>query len=145
MRIFYSFMIILVAVVLWLLPLSDMVYAYRTEPVTDESTLDTGVGETTADITLDNFVYDDDIDTISVSSSISEVPAVSSYNGTTKTVSIASLTADDSRTLSITYDVDVITDNDAINTLLDRSAWIWMLTIITFPVASLAAIWTNRA
>ena len=145
MRIFYSFMIILVAVFLWLLPLSDMVYAYRTDPVTDASSVDTGVGETTADITLDNFVYDDDIDTISVSSSISEVPSVSSYNGTTKTVSIASLTADDSRTLSVTYDVDVITDNDAINALLDRAAWMWMLVIITFPVAGLAAIWTNRA
>jgi len=145
MRIFYSFMIILVAVFLWLLPLSDMVYAFRTDPVTDESEVDTAVAVTTENITLDKYVYDDDIDTISVVSSINEVPVVTSYNSTSKTVLISSLDADDSRTLSVTYDTDVITDNDAINNLLDRADWIWMLLIIAFPVASLAAIWTNRA
>lgn len=145
MKIFYSFMIILVAVFLWLLPLSDMVYAFRTDPVTDESEVDTAAAVTTANVTLDKFVYDDDIDTISVESSINEVPTVSSYNSTSKTVLISSLTDDESRTLSITYDTDVITDNDAINNLLDRVTWFWALVIITFPAASLAAIWTNRA
>ena len=145
MKIVYSFLIILVAVFLWLLPLSDMVYAFRTDAVTDESEVDTDVGETTANFTLDNYVYNDDIDTISVSSSINEVPVVSSYNSTSKTVLVSTLTANTSRTLGITYDIDVITDNDAINELLDRASWIWMLIIIAFPMASLAAIWTNRA
>ena len=145
MKIVYSFLIILVAVFLWLLPLSDMVYAFRTDAVTDESEVDTDVGETTANFTLDNYVYNDDIDTISVSSSINEVPVVSSYNSTSKTVLISTLTANTSRTLGITYDIDVITDNDAINELLDRADWIWILIIIAFPMASLAAIWTNRA
>ena len=145
MKIVYSFLIVLVAVFLWLLPLSDMVYSFRTDSTTDESTVDTGVGETTSNVTLYQFTYDGISSITSVSSSINEVPAVSSYNSTSKTALISSLTADDSRTLSITYDVDVITDNDAINTLLDRASWIWMLIIIAFPVASLAAIWTNRA
>jgi len=145
MKIVYSFLIILVAVFLWLLPLSDMVYAFRTDAVTDESEVDTDVGETTANFTLDNYVYNDDIDTISVSSSINEVPVVSSYNSTSKTVLVSTLTANTSRTLGITYDIDVITDNDAINELLDRADWIWILIIIAFPMASLAAIWTNRA
>ena len=145
MKIVYSFLIVLVAVFLWLLPLSDMVYSFRTDPVTDESTIDTGVGETTSNVTLNQFTFNGISSITSVSSSINEVPAVSSYNSTSKTALISSLTADDSRTLSITYDVDVITDNDAINTLLDRAPWIWMLIIIAFPVASLAAIWTGRA
>ena len=145
MKIVYSFLIVLVAVFLWLLPLSDMVYSFRTDPVTDESTVDTGVGETTSNVTLNQFTFNGISSITSISSSINEVPAVSSYNSTSKTALISSLTADDSRTLSITYDVDVITDNDAINTLLGRASWIWMLIIIAFPVASLAAIWTNRA
>lgn len=145
MRIVYSFLIILVAVFLWLLPLSDMVYAFRTEQETDESTVATGAGITTSNVTLTQFVYDDDINTISVTSTINEVPAISSYNSTSKTVLVSSLTANETRTLSITYDTDVITDNDAINTLLDRADWIWVLIVIAFPVASLAAIWTNRA
>ena len=145
MKIVYSFLIVLVAVFLWLLPLSDMVYSFRTDSTTDESTVDTGVGVTTSNVTLNQFTFNGISSITSVSSSINEVPAVSSYNSTSKTALISSLTADDSRTLSITYDVDVITDNDAINTLLDRASWIWMLIIIAFPVASLAAIWTNRA
>jgi hypothetical protein len=138
-------MIILVAVFLWLLPLSDMVYSFRTDAVTDAPVVSTSENVTTANVTLDKFVYDDDTDTISITSSINEVPAFSAYNGTSKTVTVASLTDNTSRTLSVTYDTDVITDNDAINTLLDRAAWIWMLIIIAFPAASLAAIWTNRA
>ena len=145
MKIVYSFLIVLVAVFLWLLPLSDMVYSFRTDSTTDESTVDTGVGETTSNVTLDQFTYDGISSISTVSSSINEVPVISSYNGTTKTVLVSSLTDNETRTLSITYDIDVITDNDAINTLLDRASWIWMLIIIAFPVASLAAIWTNRA
>ena len=145
MKIVYSFLIVLVAVFLWLLPLSDMVYSFRTDSTTDESTVDTGVGETTSNVTLNQFTFDGISSISTVSSSINEVPITSSYNSTSKTVLVSSLTDNETRTLSITYDVDVITDNDAINTLLDRAAWIWMLIIIAFPVASLAAIWTNRA
>jgi len=144
MRIIYSFLIILTAVFLWLLPLSDMIYEFRTEAVTDDVTVDTGAAATTANVTLDQFVYDDDDDTISVTSSINEVPVFTSYNTTSKTVLVSSLTANTTRTLSVTYDADAITDNDAINNILDRTPWIWYLIIIAFPVASLAAIWAKE-
>ena len=78
MKIVYSFLIVLVAVFLWLLPLSDMVYSFRTDPVTDESTVDTGVGETTSNVTLNQFTFNGISSITSVSSSINEVPAVSS-------------------------------------------------------------------
>lgn len=145
MRIFYSFLIVLTAVFLFLLPLSDMVYNFRTDPVTDSVNVTTAIAATTANVTLDDFVYDDDDDSIELESSINEVPSLSSYNATSKTITVASLTANTSRELEITYDIDVITDSDAINNLLDRVAWIWMLICIAFPMASLAAIWTNRA
>jgi len=144
MRIFYSFLIIMTSVFLFLLPLTDMVYNYRTDPVTDSFDVDTAVGETSDNFTLDDFIYDDDDDTIEIESSIDEIPGLVSYNSTSKTVWVDSLTANTTRTLEITYDIDVITDSDAINNLLDRVAWIWMLICIAFPVASLAAIWTGR-
>jgi len=144
MRIFYSFLIIMTSVFLFLLPLTKMVYNYRTDPVTDSFDVDTAVGETSDNFTLDDFIYDDDDDTIEIESSIDEIPGLVSYNSTSKTVWVGSLTANTTRTLEITYDIDVITDSDAINNLLDRVAWIWMLICIAFPVASLAAIWTGR-
>jgi len=144
MRIIYSFLIILTAVFLWLLPLSDMIYEFRTEAITDDETVTTGAASTTGNVTLDNFVYDDDDDTISVTSSINEVPEITSYNTTSKTVLVSSLTANTSRTLSVTYDVDAITDNDAVNNILDITPWIFYLIIIAWPVVSLAAIWTKE-
>ncbi len=41
MRIFYSFVIVVTAVMLFLLPLTDMVYDFRTDPVTDSFDVDT--------------------------------------------------------------------------------------------------------
>lgn len=144
MRIAYSFLIVLVAVFLFLLPITDMVYDYRTEERTDSFTTATGVGVTTANVTLHEFIYDDDTSTVSISSSIAEAPAFSSYNGTTKTVLVASLTDNTTRTLEVSYDIDAITDSDAINNLLDRVSWIWLLIAAAFPVGGLAAIWTGR-
>lgn len=145
MRIIYSFIIVLTAVFLMLLPHSDMVYEFRTEAQTDNFSVETGAGVSSSNITLDDFIYDNDDDTIEYDSSIDETPVTSSYNATTKTLLVSSLTANTTRTLEITYDVDAIEDNDAINALLDRFAWIWMLVNIAWPMASLAAIWTGRA
>lgn len=145
MRVFYSFQIIVTAVFLFLLPLTDMAYEYRTEEQTDDFSVTTGVGVTSANCTLDDFIYDDDDDTIEIESSLAEVPTATSYNGTTKTVLVSTLTANATRTLSITYDIDAIPDNDAINTMIDRWPWIWMLVCIAFPVAGIAAIFTGRA
>ena len=122
-----------------------MVYDYRTEPRTDTFNATTGAGVTTANVVLHDFIYDDDTDTISFDSSIAETPIVSTYNGTTKLLTVASLTANTTRTLEVTYDIDAIPDSAAINTLLDRWAWIWMLVVIVFAPASIAAMWTGRA
>lgn len=145
MRVFYSFLIVVMAVFLMMLPHTDMVYEFRTEAQKDAFTVDTGVGDTSENCTLDDFVYDDDTDTISFISSIAETPVLTSYNGTTKTVWVSTLTENTTRTLEITYDIDAITDNDAVNNVLDKFAWIWMLLCIAFPAAAIAAIWTGRA
>ena len=144
MRIIYSFTIVLTSVFLFLLPLSTLVYNYRTDPRTDDFTVTTAAGVTTANVTLLKFIYDDDTGTVSFSSTIDEVPALTSYNATSKTILVSALTDNTSRTLSVTYDVNVIEESDAINNLLDRVAWIWMLIVIAFPMAGLAAIWTGR-
>lgn len=144
MRIIYSFTIVLTSVFLFLLPLSTLVYNYRTDPRTDDFTVTTAAGVTTANVTLLKFIYDDDTGTVSFSSTIDEVPALTSYNATSKTMLVSALTDNTSRTLSVTYDVNVIEESDAINNLLDRVAWIWMLIVIAFPMAGLAAIWTGR-
>jgi hypothetical protein len=123
-----------------------MVYNFRTDPRTDTfNTIDTTGGLTSSNVTLHDFIYDNDTSTISIESSINEVPTYTAYNTTSKTLTLATLTENTTRDIEVTYDVDVITDSDAINNMLDRVAWIWMLICIAFPAAGLAAIWTGRA
>jgi hypothetical protein len=144
MRIAYSFLIVLVSVFLFLLPITEMVYDFRTDLEDDTFTVTTAVGVTSANTTLLHAIYDNDTDTISYTSNITEVPAFSTYNSTTRQLLTTGLTANVTRLLVVYYDIDAITDSDAINTLLDRLPWLWILICAVFPMAGLAAIWTGR-
>ncbi len=143
MRIFYSFLILVCSSILIMLPVTEGVYAYRTDQREDTFSITTE-NITTADVVLLKTIYDDDTSTVLFASSIAEVPTVSSYNGTTRNLSIAALTENTTRSLDIQYDVSAIS-NSAVDSFMDIIPWIWILLWIAFPVAGLAAIWTGRA
>lgn len=128
-----------------MLPVSSAIYDFRTDLREDTFNNTTGIGETTANVTLFKLVYDDDTETIGILSSIStDTPLYSSYNGTTRLLGITGLAASANRTLTVSYDIDALEGSDAVNTLLDRIPFIWMLVIIAFPMAALFAIFTGR-
>ncbi len=146
MRIFYSFLVILTATLLWMLPLTAAIYDFRTDVQEDTFASATGGVETTDNVTLSVELYDDDIQTIDILSSLAtDIPAASSYNSTNRVLTVGGLSANTTRSLTISYDVSALVGNDAINTLADRLPWIWMLCIVGFAPASLAAIFTGRA
>ena len=129
-----------------MLPVSEAVYDFRTDLREDEFTSPTGVGVTSANVTLGEPVYDDDTGTIDYFSDLStDVPAYSSYNATSRQLLVSGLTANTTRVLSIFYDVDALAGSDALNNFVGYIPWIWLLIIIVFPIAGLAAIFTGRA
>ena len=131
---------------LWMLPITAAIYDFRTDVQEDSFTSDTAVGQTTDNVTLSKVLYDNDTQTIDILSSISDdVPAYSSYNGTTRLLGISSLSANTTRTLTVSYDVDALSASNAINNFLDAISWIWLLCIAVFPMAALAAIFLGRA
>ena len=145
MRIFYAFLIIMVAAVLFMIPVDQGIYDFRTMLRTDTFNYETGAAETTANVTLSNILYDDDTDTIDILSSISDdVPLFSSYNSTVRLLDMTDLAVSENRTLTVTYDIDSLGGSDAVNTLLDRFPFIWMLCVIAFPMVALFAIFTGR-
>lgn len=145
MRIFYAFLVIATAAMLWMLPITDAIYDFRTDLQEDSFASDTAVGQTTENVTLSKVLYDDDTQTIDILSSISDdVPAYSSYNGTTRLLGISGLSANTTRTLTVTYDVDALAGSDAINNFLDVVPWIWLMCIAVFPMAALAAMFLGR-
>jgi len=146
MRIFSAFLVIVTAAILFMLPLTSGVYDFRTDLNEDTFNYETGGAETTANVTLDKAVYDDDTDTITILSDLStDSPLFSTYNTSTRLLDITGLTVSENRTLTVAYDVDALEGSDAINTIVGRLPWIWLLVIIAFSPAALVAIFTGRA
>lgn len=147
MKIFYAFLIIVTSVILFMLPFAQMVYDFRTDQREDEFTVTTGAAETTANVTLLQAVYGDDTGTITFTTNeTTEVPAMSTYNTTSRQLLVSGLTVGVTRLLDVTYDVDTLSsEGTAINDFLDRLPAMYLLIIISFPVAALAAIFLNKA
>lgn len=145
MRIFNAFLIIVAAAILFMIPISAAIYDFRTDLREDTFTSPTGVGVTTANVTLLKPVYDDDTETIDFLSDLAtDIPAYSSYNSTSRQLGISGLTANTTRILTVSYDIDALQGSDAINTVCNIIPYIWMLCIIAFPMAALLAIFTGR-
>ena len=144
MRIFNGFLVMLVACFLFMLPLTLLIYDYRTDVEEDSFTVATGIGVTTTDVVLTEELYDDDIDSIEFDSSISETPATSSYTSLTRTLAVASLTANTTRLLTVSYDKSAFDQSGAIGTLVDRIPFIWLAMVIALPPAAIVAIFLGR-
>ena len=146
MRIFWAFLIIATAAMLWMLPITQAIYDFRTDVQTDTFTSDTGVGQTTDNVTLTQELYSDNLSSIdNILSSISDdSPVVASYNATTRLTDITGLSDNNTRTLTVSYDVDAVVGSDAINDLADKVPWIWLIIFALFPVTALAAMFIRR-
>ena len=145
-RIFLGFLIIITVSILFMIPVSEAVYDYRTDLRTDAFTVVTAPAATTGNVTLIKPVYDDDTSTISFSSNdTNDSPLYSNYDTATRELEVSGLEADTTRLLSLEYDVDALNGSDAINTLMDYISWIWFILLVGFPAAALAAIFMGRS
>lgn len=141
MRIFNGFLIIFVAVVLILLPVSRGVYDYRTDVREDLFNYETGGGVTTANVVLHSPIYNDDTSTIVLYSDLAtDVPLFAAYNTTTRLVDITGMTAASNRTLRVNYDTDALVSNVALSTFMDWLPYIWLLIVFTLPMAAIYVI-----
>lgn len=141
MRIFYVFLIILVAVILWMLPITSAIYDFRTDLRTDTFSTSTAVGTTTANETLLEALYNDDLGSIDIDSDdATDIPLPNSYNSTSQVLNITGLTENTTRTLEVAYDVDALEGANAVDTLLDLVPYLWILIIAVFPMAAIFAI-----
>lgn len=128
-----------------MIPYTGMAYDFRTDPRTDSFLTATGVGISSANVTLLEDLFDCDTDSVEIDSDVStDNPLPSTYNCTSRVLLIIGLTTNTSRTLDVTYDVDALGASGAISTLIDRMAWIWLLCAIAFAPAALFSIFTSR-
>ena len=146
MRIFYAFLILLISAFLFMLPVEEAIYNFRTVERTSTNVVGTGVGITTGNVTLANGIYNDDTDALGITSDLAtDLPTFSSYNITTRQLIFSGLTANTSRTMIVVYFIDALTASTAINLFLGWLPYIWLLVVAAFIPAALFAIFTNRA
>jgi hypothetical protein len=143
LKIFQSFLVLFAVTILFLLPISQSVYAFRTDQKTDTSYQ--AVAGTSANVTLAKALYNSDPSTIRLSSSLNtDLPALVSYNATNRVIQVSGLTYNTTRTLSILYDYDALGSSTALNVFLDKLPWFWLLCIIGFIPAAIISIFTSR-
>lgn len=146
MRIFYAFLVIVTGAILFMLPVTEAIYDYRTDERTDTFSVTTAVGADNATVQLSTALYDSDPSTFSfVSDDTDDAPVFYSYNSTSRATVVDGLADNTTRSLDVTYDVDALSDATAIELLISRMDFIWLLMIICFPPAALAAIFLGRA
>lgn len=145
MRIFQAFLVMVIVALLWMLPVTQAIYDFRTDVREDNFTVTTGAGEFTADVILFRPVYDDDDETISALSSIAtDTPAIDNYNPATREVTISGLDENSTRVLTVFYDVDALALHPAISLIMDLLPLFWILILIAFPVVAVIVIFTGQ-
>jgi hypothetical protein len=146
MRIYNGFLILLVSALLWLLPVSEAIYNFRTDIRDDSSTVATDPAETTKDIQLFKPLYENDTSRVTFTSTLlTDSVAVATYAPTTRILSITGLTDDTARTLEIEYPYNALATNTAINTLMNVLPFFWTLILIALPVVAIVVIYQGRA
>jgi hypothetical protein len=138
-------MVLLSVVILFMLPISEGVYDFRTDIKRDSVYVATNATTSTTSATLKELIYNADVSTASISSDLyTDVPVLTSYNSTNRLLSLNGLTVSANRTLTISYDYDVLAGWDSINVILDRVQWIWLLIVIIFAPSALVSMWLRR-
>jgi hypothetical protein len=141
MRIFYSFLIVLVAVLLALLPFSGGIHSLLTDLREDNHTVTTASGTTNATVQLFKSLYDADISSVVVTShDIDDTPSAYSYNTTTRALVITGLAASTTRIIDVVYDVDAI-DNSYFASAITVVTYLWLILIPLFALGSLVWLW----
>ncbi len=145
MRIFYSFLILLTAALLWLIPITQAIYDFRTDLRVDSFAVTTPVGGDNTTVALFASIYDGDIAAAGVTSNLStDVPVLYSYTAATKAAVLTGLSANATHTLEVSYYYSALSGEVALDTFMDLTPYIWYLVMIAFPVAALAALFMGR-
>ena len=145
MRIFYAFLVMMTMAILVMLPLSDAVHDFRTDTREDSFSVATGVSENSTSVVLVKPLYDGDVSTATVLSDDStDTPLASYYNNDTRALTIEGLSTNTTRTLEVSYEVDALSGSSAIDDLVSNLDLIWLICLVAFPAAALAAIFLGR-
>lgn len=90
------------------------IYDFRTDEVDETFAVTTAAGVTTANVTLDNELWNDGVAFASATSnSTGDSPTIDTYASATQVLTVGGLAANTTRTLTVTYDISGLDDYTA--------------------------------
>lgn len=107
---------------------------------TNTATIVTGLGETSGNITLHNSLYSDALTSVdNITSTVTaDVPLAAAYSTATKQLNVSGLGANDTRSLTVTY--DTARDDYSLSTL---SSFTPMVLFMCLLLSGLAMLWRS--
>ena len=144
MKIFYTFLVMLVTAFLFMLPVNQGVYNFLTFVKTDTAYVATA-GLTTANVTLAESLFNGDLNTVSFFSNLAtDTPQTVSYNTANHVLDIAGLTTSSNRSLQITYDTSSFgtgLPGSAIAQAVSYTPWLWYVMLSIIPILAIVVLW----
>lgn len=107
----------------------------------------TGGGVTTANVVLVGDLYENDVlNVISITSDLgTDVPLVGTYTALTRTLQVTGLTAAETRTLTVTYEINALTgDNAPVGSFFGFLPIIIVVALVAIVIAAVVAAFKNR-
>jgi len=133
--------IIMVAVMFVLFPIvMESTHSLQTdEYVQKEAAVATGAGETAADVVLDEALWDDSTTYVAsvTSDNVADTPVVGTYTAGTQTLNVTGLAESDTRTLTITYEYDGLTEYTGMGAMVAVAPLLLFLGVIGAVVGGL--------
>lgn len=118
---------------------------FRTEDVDQNVNVSTGVGATTATLTLGSSLWNDSLSYLSLSSNNSnDVPAATSYNATTKVLAVSGLSDNSTRTLTVSYKVNGLEDNRGVEEGVKSLPTVLILVVIALAISVVLFIFMRK-
>jgi hypothetical protein len=118
--------------------ISNVVHDAQVAPASDQFSVTTGTGQTSATVTISRSHFHNDTTHMSVTSSNqNDNPSVTAYNPSTRQVTVGGLAPSATRTLTVRYEVDAMAGFPGAAALLGMVPLLWVAGAIVLAVAIL--------
>lgn len=119
----------------------------RTDSQTDEfAAVTTGLGETAAGVVLTADLWEDTAAYVTsvTSNNVADTPVAGTYTAATNTLNVTGLAAEDTRTLTVTYQVAALDDYTGLDAMVAVAPLLLFIGILGSIIGGLWSSWKSR-
>lgn len=126
--------------------INSSIFDFRTDELEQTFSVTTGSGETTANVTLSNSLWQDDVaHAEATSNNTSDAPSAQSYNTTSRQLLVGGLVADTTHTLTVTYNSQGLGEYTGAEEGVRHLPMVIILGLILVPLLTALGVFIKRS